>query len=67
MSVDEISIVYNALFIIILFMVCFAFSSIHLKIAGRFTNKQWLFTSVYFIAVTFVTITLWYATIGFIV
>ena len=67
MSVEELSIVYNALFIVILAMVCFIFSRIHLKIAGKFTKKLWLFTSVYFIAVCFSTISLWYVTIGFIV
>ena len=67
MSVSELSIVYNAVFIIILCVVCFIFSRIHLKISDKYTKKRWLFTSVYFIAVTFVTITIWYGTINFIV
>lgn len=67
MSVVEWSMIYNAVFIVILAVVCFIFSRIHLKTSGRFTKARWLFTSIYFIAITFVTITIWYATIGFIV
>lgn len=67
MSINEISMVYNAVFIVILCIVCFIFSRIHLKIADKYTKKTWLFTSVYFIAVTFVTIAAWYSVIGFVV
>lgn len=67
MSVVEWSMVYNAVFIIILAVVCFIFSRIHLKIAGSFTKARWLFASIYFIAIAFVTIFIWHTTIGFIV
>ena len=67
MSVVEWSMVYNSVFIVILCVVCFIFSRIHLKISDKYTKKTWLFTSVYFIAVTFATITIWYGTIGFII
>jgi multidrug transporter EmrE-like cation transporter len=66
MSIEQISMLYNAVFIIILAIVCFIFSRIHLKIAGMFTKKRWLFTSIYFIAVCFITIAVWYNTIGFV-
>ena len=64
MSVNEWSIVYNTGFIVILAVVCFIFSRIHLKIARKFTNKTWLFTSIYFICICFITIILWDATVG---
>ncbi|RCW44215.1 hypothetical protein [Paenibacillus prosopidis] len=65
MTVDQISMLWNAVFIAILIVVCIIFGRIHLKIAGIFTKWRWLFTSVYFVSICFVTILLWYVTIGF--
>lgn len=66
MTVGELSILYNIIFIVILAIVCFIFSRIHLKIAERFTQKRLLFTSIYFIAITFSTIILWQITVNII-
>lgn len=63
---DEYSVLYNLIFILILVIVCGCASLFAIWLNKRMKFKYWLFSTIYFVAITFVTITIWYLTIGFI-
>lgn len=65
MTVDHMSMVYNLFYIIILIVVCGCASLFALWLNKRMKFKYWVFSTVYFVGITFTTITLWYLTIGF--
>jgi bacteriorhodopsin len=66
MSVQEISMLYNALFIVILIVVCGFFSLVHLMIRDLLKWNYWIITTGLFVLISFSTILIWYNTIGFI-
>ena len=66
MSVDDLSVVYNLIFIGILITVCGLFSLIHLWIKDLINLSYWIQTTLLFTAICFITIFIWYFTIGFI-
>jgi uncharacterized membrane protein HdeD (DUF308 family) len=66
MSVEEMSLVYNLIFIGILMVVCGAFSVVHLLLRNKLNLNYWLLTTLLFVAICFITIFTWHYTIGFI-
>lgn len=64
MSIQDYGVLYNLLFIVILIFVGGAVSLFTVWMYKK-SLKYWLFSTVYFVVITFTTISLWYLTIGF--
>lgn len=64
MSIQDYGVLYNLLFIVILIFVCGMASLFTVKLYKKGLS-YWLFSTVYFVGITFSTITAWYFIIGF--
>ena len=67
MTIHQIEMIYNFVYIVLLIGVCAGFSWLHVKVQKKAQLDYWLLTTLLFVGISFVTITLWYVTIGFVV
>lgn len=65
MSIQDYEVLYNLLFIVILIFVCSMASLLTVYLYKK-NLKYWLFSTLYFVGITFSTIIVWYYVIGFI-
>lgn len=59
MSLAEMEIIYNLVFILILIVVCALFCLIQLFIAKKITMKHWAINTVQFVSIVLLTIFIW--------